>query len=84
MVPAAVIYHPVHPADLPTHSHLCAVYSRNRHFRLAFCSKGGKDAVLLPTGRYATAETIHRVHILLDTLSCNVHTSAKLLQVSWC
>lgn len=33
----------------------CAVYTRNRHFRLLGSSKAGKAAVLLPSGRYATA-----------------------------
>lgn len=33
----------------------CAVYTRNRHFRLLGSSKAGKSAVLLPSGRYATA-----------------------------
>ena len=32
-----------------------AVYSRNRHFRLLGSCKAGKAAVLLPSGRYATA-----------------------------
>jgi hypothetical protein len=31
------------------------VYSRNRHFRLPYCCKAGKDATLLPTPRYALA-----------------------------
>lgn len=31
-----------------------AVYSRNRHFRLLWSTKGGKSAALRPTGRYAT------------------------------
>ena len=32
-----------------------AVYTKNRHFRLAYSCKGGKAAVLMPTGRYAMA-----------------------------
>ena len=32
-----------------------AVYSRNQHFRLLGSCKAGKTAVLLPSGRYATA-----------------------------
>ena len=32
-----------------------SVYSRNRHFRLLGSCKAGKAAVLLPSGRYATA-----------------------------
>lgn len=32
-----------------------AVYSRNRNFRLLGSCKAGKQAVLLPSGRYATA-----------------------------
>ncbi|GIL66172.1 hypothetical protein Vafri_19775, partial [Volvox africanus] len=39
-----------------------AVYSRERHFRMIWCSKGGKAAVLRPTGRYIMAphETQHQ------------------------
>ena len=33
----------------------CAVYSRNRHFRMLGCCKAGKAAVLAPTARYACA-----------------------------
>lgn len=62
-----------------------AVYSRNRHFRLAYCCKGGKAAALAPSGRYATAPRLPgvlppaRVHVLLDTLACNVAPGAKML-----
>ncbi|GIM02507.1 hypothetical protein Vretimale_7387 [Volvox reticuliferus] len=39
-----------------------AVYSRERHFRMIWCSKGGKAAVLRPTGRYIMGprETQHQ------------------------
>ena len=33
----------------------CAVYSRNRHFRMLGCCKAGKAAVLAPTARYSCA-----------------------------
>jgi hypothetical protein len=44
------------PEDLPmrrTSMVDTAVYSRNRHFRLPYCSKGGKSAVLRPVMRGA-------------------------------
>ena len=31
----------------------CAVYTRNRHFRMLGCCKAGKAAVLAPTRRYS-------------------------------
>ena len=31
----------------------CAVYSRNRHFRMLGCCKAGKSALLAPTRRYS-------------------------------
>ncbi len=33
----------------------CAVYTRNRHFRMLGCCKAGKAAVLAPTRRYSCA-----------------------------
>ena len=36
-------------------SHRPSPPTRNRHWRMSFCCKGGKAAVLLPTRRYATA-----------------------------
>ncbi|KAL4429588.1 hypothetical protein ABPG77_008637 [Micractinium sp. CCAP 211/92] len=60
-----------------------AVYSKNRHWRMSYCCKGGKAAVLAPTRRYATAPgaTTSTAHVFLDTLVCNVDPRARLLQM---
>ncbi|GAX81169.1 hypothetical protein CEUSTIGMA_g8602.t1 [Chlamydomonas eustigma] len=61
-----------------------AVYSRMRHFRMLWNCKGGKMAVLQPTGRYGTSDlppdTLPSA-LFLQSLICNVHPSAKLLKV---
>lgn len=56
---------------------------RNRHWRMSFCCKGGKAAVLRPTARFATApgSGTSNAHVFLDTLVCNVSPSARLLQM---
>lgn len=56
---------------------------RNRHWRMSFCCKGGKAAVLRPTSRFATApgSGTSNAHVFLDTLVCNVSPSARLLQM---
>jgi hypothetical protein len=59
-----------------------AVYTRNRHFRLAYSSKGGKSAALRPTGRFATAPGPGRptpARVFQQTLLCRVDPGAKLL-----
>ncbi|KAG7669947.1 hypothetical protein Ndes2437B_g06151 [Nannochloris sp. 'desiccata'] len=62
-----------------------AVYTKNRHFRLVYSSKGGKTAILKPTERYATGiQGISRLspaRIFNDTLICNVDYDVKLLAV---
>ena len=61
-----------------------AVYSRNRHFRIVYCSKGGKAAVLTPTSRYVTgARKLSPARVFQDTLICNVDVveGVKLLAV---
>ena len=62
-----------------------AVYTKNRHFRLVYSSKGGKTAILQPTQRYATGgQGIHKLspaRIFNDTLICNVDEDVKLLAV---
>lgn len=61
-----------------------AVYTRNRHFRLAYSCKGGKTAVLCPTQRFAAALGPNRpspAKVFLDTLITNVDPAAKLLLV---
>ncbi|EFN54394.1 hypothetical protein CHLNCDRAFT_135708 [Chlorella variabilis] len=60
-----------------------AVYSKNRHWRMSRCCKGGKEAVLHPTGRYATAPGagVSDATVFLDTLVCNVEPHARLLQM---
>ena len=47
------------------------------------CCKGGKEAVLHPTGRYATAPGagVSDATVFLDTLVCNVEPHARLLQM---
>lgn len=64
-------------APPPSHPH------RNRHWRMSFCCKGGKAAVLRPTSRFATApgSGTSNAHVFLDTLVCNVSPSARLLQM---
>jgi hypothetical protein len=56
---------------------------RNRHWRMSFCCKGGKAAILRRTPRYATAEgaTTSVACVFLDTLVCNVDPRARLLQM---
>ncbi|KAI3435784.1 hypothetical protein D9Q98_001842 [Chlorella vulgaris] len=60
-----------------------AVYSKNRHWRMSHCCKGGKAAVLRPTARYATqpGAALSDACVFLDTLVCNVEPHARLLQM---
>lgn len=59
-----------------------AVYSRNRHFRMAFSCKGGKAAVLKPTRRFAWREAAPTPgQVFLDTLVCRVDPQCVLLQM---
>lgn len=61
-----------------------AVYTRNRHFRLAYSCKGGKTAILRPTNRFACAGNPSRpspARVFLDTLICHVPVGAVLLAV---
>ncbi len=62
-----------------------AVYTKNRHFRLVYSSKGGKTATLKPTRRYATGgQGLYKLspaRIFNDTLICNVDYDVKLLAV---
>jgi len=62
-----------------------AVYTKNRHFRLVYSSKGGKTASLQPTERYATHDQggfkMSPARIFNDTLICNVDYDVKLLAV---
>jgi hypothetical protein len=62
-----------------------AVYTKNRHFRLVYSSKGGKTASLQPTERYATCDQggskVSPARIFNDTLICNVDYDVKLLAV---
>jgi hypothetical protein len=62
-----------------------AVYTKNRHFRLVYSSKGGKTATLQPTKRYATGvqgvSRLSPARIFNDTLICNVDQDVKLLAV---
>lgn len=55
------------------------VYTRNRAFRLYLSSKAGKDAVLMPTGRYRTVGKTQE-EIFMDSLVCNVPQGAELLR----
>ncbi|KAK9825930.1 hypothetical protein WJX81_007732 [Elliptochloris bilobata] len=58
-----------------------AVYTRNRHFRVLWSSKGGKSAVLKATGRFATAVGAGKPpqELFLATLVCNTPPGARLL-----
>lgn len=62
-----------------------AVYTRNRHFRLAYCCKGGKAAVLRPIERGALSSAMPKQRpgdILLSTITTLVDPNAALLAVS--
>ena len=48
---------------------------------MSLCCKGGKAAVLRPTGRYATAHPVSPADLFLATLVCNVPPAARLLQM---
>ena len=78
----------VYKAPPPENKKVCvidsAVYSRNRHFRMVYCCKGGKAAILRPTDRFATAPGTQRpspAKIFQDTYISNVAIGAKLLLV---
>ncbi|KAK9811730.1 hypothetical protein WJX72_009209 [[Myrmecia] bisecta] len=60
-----------------------AVYTKNRHFRIIWNSKGGKTATLVPTERFATApgHGMSRQQLFLESLICNVPPTARLLHV---
>jgi len=62
-----------------------AVYTKNRHFRLVYSCKGGKNAVLMPTNRYALATTEgHRpspAEIFLKTIVTKVEPDITLLSI---
>ncbi|KAK9792264.1 hypothetical protein WJX73_002212 [Symbiochloris irregularis] len=68
--------HRVHTTFVDT-----AVYSRNRHFRMMWSSKGGKPAVLRLSKRCAAQATMQLPpqELLQRTLVCNVDASARLL-----
>ena len=51
---------------------------RNRHFRTAFSSKGGKSYTLQPTGRYATASGEGNFHGLQLITLCGLPCSRWL------
>ncbi|KAK9846112.1 hypothetical protein WJX84_012061, partial [Apatococcus fuscideae] len=60
-----------------------AVYTKNRHFRMLGCSKGGKSAMLLPHPRYATrpGHGLSYTEIYKRALICHVEGPVQLLQV---
>jgi hypothetical protein len=55
------------------------VYTRNRAFRLHLSSKAGKEAVLLPTGRFAAA-SLTTQQVFFQALICNVEPGCELLR----
>ena len=54
---------------------------RNRHFRCLWSSKGGKQAILQATDRFYAMSPNPLQQQFLDSLVCNVDTSAQLLCV---
>ncbi|KAK9826250.1 hypothetical protein WJX74_002799 [Apatococcus lobatus] len=60
-----------------------AVYTKNRHFRMLGCSKGGKTAMLLPHARYATrpGHGLSYAAIYKGSLICHVPQPTQLLQI---
>jgi hypothetical protein len=56
-----------------------AVYTRNRHFRCVYSSKGGRAAALRPTARFAGAARPSPARAFLETLVCRVDPAATLL-----
>ena len=61
------------------------VYTKNRHFRIVYSCKGGKNAVLMPTNRYAlaTREGHHPspAEIFLKTIVTKVESGVTLLSI---
>ena len=61
------------------------VYTKNRHFRIVYSCKGGKNAVLMPTNRYALArrEGHHPspAEIFLKTIVTKVESDVTLLSI---
>ena len=60
-----------------------AVYTKNRHFRLAYSCKGGRKATLMPTHRFAMARQPlpTPAQIFKETMVTGVDPSSKLLSV---
>ncbi|CAM6107019.1 unnamed protein product [Calypogeia fissa] len=54
------------------------VYSRNRSFRLAFSSKAGKTAKLMPTKRFRCG-TMGEFEVFMDSLICRVEDKCERL-----
>lgn len=66
-----------------------AVYTKNRHFRVLWSSKGGKNVSLEPTSRYSHAEGAPldaagnpRRTLLLSSLAANVDPGTRLIDVA--
>lgn len=66
-----------------------AVYTKNRHFRVLWSSKGGKNVSLEPTSRYSHGEGAPldaaanpRRTLLLCNLAANVEPGTRLIDVS--